>query len=275
MRDYVWCVLRWHTYEFAIKNEVVRQHGLPFVPEQNGRSCLQIVDLLTWRADMGPQMTSLWEIKDSLQRSEIAGILEDAESGQVFCSDASSNASSARVMAILFCYSLTERAGISGRSCQLLMQQEFLQTGISGNSLEQSGHFSRSPTAEAAVATSAGSLLLERLVAIMQQDAAVQSTVQFKGSDVHRKKVRIWQALAVLSPFCQANSSALQIADVINQLKQGDLASVKQYQETGAVLSLFVYFGFFSKIKRHMCSCVFFFDLFFNQERRVFHACHT
>jgi hypothetical protein len=67
----------------------------------------------------------------------------------------------------------------------------------------------------------------------MQQDAAVQSAVQFKGSDVHRKKVRIWQALAVLSPFCQANSSALQIADVINQLKQGDLASVKQYQETG------------------------------------------
>lgn len=183
-------------------------------------SCLQIVDLLTWKAEASAPMTSLWDTKDSLQRSELAELVNNVDHSQEIHIDGASDATSARVLAVSFCHALAQTAGVS----------DTLQ--------RQHAH---AQTAQALLAATAGVLLLEKLVAIMKKDLALQTAVPFKGSDVHRKKIRVWQALSVLSAFSQENnSSTLQVGDVIGHLKQHELASVKQYQETGAFLSTLV-----------------------------------
>lgn len=190
---------------------------------------MQIVDLLTWKAEAGAQMTSLWETKDILHRSELVGLLSTADTRQQACANVANDATSARVLAVMFCHSLAETAGVSQNRAR------------SHADSEASGC---RPAAEAVVATSAGILVLERLVAVMWKDLAVQASVPFKGSDVHRKKVRVWQALSVLAAFSRVNDSILQVDGVVEQLMQPELASVKQYQETGGLqatlLCLFV-----------------------------------
>lgn len=180
--------------------------------------CLQIVDLLTWKAEACTQMTSLWETKDRLQRSEIADLISNVDIAREVCFDVANDATSARVIAVIFCHSLAEISGVA-------------------DNLAQSHERNKHPlSAQALVATNAGILLLGRLVAIVREDSAVQTAVPFKGSDMHRKKIRLWQALSVLVAFSQANDSTLQVDDVIDHLKQPELASVKQYQETGGFL---------------------------------------
>lgn len=170
------------------------------------------MDLLTWKVDDAAQTSSLWESKDTLQRSELAGIINDTDCGRELCVQVSTDATAARVMAVMFCHTLAEIAGVA--------------EGLDRCS-------ARPQAAQALMATTAGVLLLERLVAVVRVDAAVQAAVPFKGSDVHRKKVRLWQGLAVLAAFSQAGQGVLKVDDVIGHLKQPELASVKQYQETG------------------------------------------
>ena len=187
-------------------------------------ACVQIVDLLTWKAEAGAQMASLWGVKDNLQRSELTELLSTADDSQQMCGDVGNDATSARVLAIIFCHNLAQTAGVSPN-----------RAGGVGNSGSPS-------SVEAAAATSAGVLLLQRLVDVMQKDLAVQAGVPFKGSDVHRKKVRVWQALSVLAAFSQVNESCLRVEDVVGHLMQPELASVKQYQETGGLLATFLPF---------------------------------
>ena len=115
--------------------------------------------------------------------------------------------SDARIAAVLFCQTLVDMAQRAGVA---------------------------TPDSGRAAAVRAGSLLLGRMAVVSRADEAVVGAVPFKGSAVHRKKTRVWQALAVLAQFSEAAAGTLTVEEVLSTLQQREIASVKQYQEAGA-----------------------------------------
>lgn len=148
--------------------------------------------------------------KDGVLASEIAQVSESwvAMTGTAMPEE-QQGTSGARIAAVLFCQTLVDmymakRAGVA------------------------------TPDSGRAAAVRAGSLLLGRIAEVSRADEAVVGAVPFKGSAVHRKKTRVWQALAVLAQFSEAAPGTLTVEEVLSTLQQREIASVKQYQEAGA-----------------------------------------
>jgi hypothetical protein len=178
---------------------------------------LQVVQLLTWKSDTGAPAANVWDEKDKLHLSELQILTKEVSSA---CLDSqasiASDGTGARVTAVAFCHSLAEMADARHHVA-----------GISDTDQE----LEKPAFAHAA---NGGLLLLRMLGTLLKEDATMQLSVPFKGSDVHRRKIRIWQALSVLARLSKRDTTALQIDDVLSQLCLPELASVKQYQETGA-----------------------------------------
>lgn len=151
--------------------------------------------------------------------SEIASVSESwaAATGTTMPAQLQS-ASEARVAAVIFCQSLADLA------------QPLSNRGSAGDAPE--AHRDK-PAILHRAAMQSGALLLRRIVDASIADKDVRGTVPFKGSFVHRKKTRIWQALVVLAQFHEAAGGALNVEDVLSTLQQGEVASIKQYQEAG------------------------------------------
>lgn len=179
---------------------------------------LQVVALLLFGGS--PFSASMLETKDAVLASEIALVSESWASTTGTAVPAQlQSASEARVAAVIFCQSLAD------------MAQPLSNRRIAGDASEaQSGR----PAAPRRAAMQAGALLLSRIMDASLADKDVQGTVPFKGSAVHRKKTRVWQALVVLTQFHEAAGGALTVEDVLSTLQQGEVASIKQYQEAGA-----------------------------------------
>ena len=67
------------------------------------------------------------------------------------------------------------------------------------------------------------------------EDPAVSKNLYKKGSLVHRKKVRAWQMLCVLSPFLEGADVALIRPLVARAVQVQNMSSVRQYVEQFAV----------------------------------------
>ena len=84
--------------------------------------------------------------------------------------------------------------------------------------------------------------LWDRLLLLAATDADLASSrYQFKGP-THRRKVRLWQALAVLAPAAAAraarDATAGDLDTVLRILESNNASTVKQYQEVAAVVLL-------------------------------------
>jgi hypothetical protein len=178
---------------------------------------VQVYVLLTWSPTICKDFVPSAEGKDSLQRGElraVEGCWDDATRDALRSAKGSNESILPRVVAICFCHSLAGQAG--------LLEEDY--TTQSPNGCENM---------TAVACRVAGLQLLKRLVQAAQSDRELLVTDYFKGSAVHRKKIRIWQAIAALSPFAKLKDSSLSIPIIVEALSRFELASVKQFQETG------------------------------------------
>lgn len=129
------------------------------------------------------------------------------------------SASLARTAAVHFCYSLSQLA----------------HAADDGGGTDAAAP-SDVPAPVRLAASEAGAMLLRSMVAASEADSDMRAVVPFKGSAVHRKKTRLWQALAVLAPFHKEAVGSLSLEGVLGTLQQGEIASIKQYQEAGVRL---------------------------------------
>ena len=157
------------------------------------RSTLQVVTLLLYGGS--PVSASVLAARDGVLADEIAAVSASWSDATGTAMPVQQGASLARTAAVQFCSSLAHLGQPEGDA--------------------------------------AGALLLNHVLAASQDHPDIQAVVPFKGSTVHRKKVRLWQALAVLAPFHKAANSALTLEGLLATLQQGEIASVKQYQEAG------------------------------------------
>eukprot|EP00892_Ulva_mutabilis_P002313 jgi/Ulvmu1/12082/UM084_0005.1 len=172
-----------------------------------------------------PVSASVLAAKHTVVGSEITSVLDAwARAGGTPLPASQQSASLARTAVVHFCHSLAR-----------LAQPPTTLAGDRGSSVEAGGAV-RAPVC--AAARDAGDLLLRAVLAASEADPELMAVVPFKGSAVHRKKVRLWQALAVLAPFHTAAAGSLTLDGVLATLQQGEIASIKQYQEAVLLLLL-------------------------------------
>lgn len=86
------------------------------------------------------------------------------------------------------------------------------------------------------------------------EDSDVSKNLYKKGSLVHRKKVRTWQMLCVLSPFLEHADVAALHPLLVRAVEVQNMSSVRQYVEQFAVQ---VYLRFPNLVRLPLKVCIF------------------
>lgn len=100
-------------------------------------------------------------------------------------------------------------------------------------------------------------LLWESLYSLSRNNTDLSQTVYSHGGIVHRKKVRLWQALIIISPCIHSDDIESQFKLILEDLGSQNAVTVKQYQEiVGATLvirrpTLLVYQSIFPAIDEY------------------------
>jgi hypothetical protein len=82
-----------------------------------------------------------------------------------------------------------------------------------------------------AAAAQTCAVLWQQLMRTAAEDAALAAKRYCPGGMVHRKKVRVWQALCALCPSVSADEAPIALRAVISALSCPDAADVKEYME--------------------------------------------
>lgn len=180
--------------------------------------CIQLLELLTWTYKPCSSTEGSTGTKDDLKCSEIADLTKDREYRGRECLGKVADLRPPHEVAIEF--------------CRLLVDVAY---GVRSSVINsQSCKDSLNP--QAALATSAGVLLLEKLLEACKEDP--EYTLGLQPHDRAALRVRAWHAVSVLATFAQAKHTALDAKDIIGRLKQPEAPAVKQYQEAGAALHM-------------------------------------
>ncbi|KAF7828486.1 putative methyltransferase TARBP1 [Senna tora] len=98
-------------------------------------------------------------------------------------------------------------------------------------SMEKSSNLS----ADCIVALSSGKLFLLELLDSAVNDKALAKELYKKYSAIHRRKIRVWQMICVLSPFVEQDIVGKVVDNLCLSLNRNNLPAVRQYLETFAI----------------------------------------
>ena len=74
-------------------------------------------------------------------------------------------------------------------------------------------------------------MIWESLYSLSRNDKDLSHTVYTHGGPVHRKKIRLWQTLTILSPCIDSENMENQLKMIIEDMQAPNAQTVKQYQE--------------------------------------------
>ncbi|EFN52863.1 hypothetical protein CHLNCDRAFT_138347 [Chlorella variabilis] len=188
---------------------------------------LQLCGLLTRHAELATQYSA------TLQQLLLWGSAEDP--GQSGEGDAVDGETAAELAALIapgdaHLAEAFEATKLAPRVAALCMLWSWVQ--------QAEAEARASTIASAAPAREAGLLLWGQLLDLSASDPELSAARCTDLGKVHRKKVRLWQALCVLSPLVPAEQADQDFEAVLGALSRADMANVKQYQDACASVLL-------------------------------------
>ena len=151
-----------------------------------------------------------------VQRGELAAQPAHSELSAIMLESKSNAHCAPRASAFALVSALAEQAGVACARADV-------QANVSEGSAERQN------------ARAAGQALLHHMMQLMRDRSDLKRDVYVKGDTTHRLKLRMWQAVCVLACFLPADEQPAALDWLLASLHRFDVASVKQYQERGAV----------------------------------------
>ncbi|KAL4440005.1 hypothetical protein ABPG75_003006 [Micractinium tetrahymenae] len=181
---------------------------------------------LLWGTSEDPGQSGVGDAVDADSAAELAALIAPADAELAAAFAGSELAPRVAALCLLRCW--VEQAGQQAQQAQQAQQRASPQ----GTADAAAG------TGSGAAAREAGLLIWRRLLGLAASDPELSAARYSPLGHVHRKKVRVWQALCTLSQLVPDDQVEADFDALLAALDKPELSNVRQYIDTAALVLL-------------------------------------